>query len=257
MNVPREIDELMWEIAERKDEAIEAQFVARYPSFSSELVKRKKMVADLKGSRPLKEPALFVPSQDVRNFGPSRPAVVAASLVLLASFAFATYATMNFFNSRRIDQPVVPPTRIAYESPGPVQEPTPEPPIEQAPTPGAFQSKPQEPLQVEPYLASITVSSERTALSAVIDDIATQAGLAVTIAPGFEDHTIFILYENQPAIGVLNDLGRRYGFTVFTQGKDELLIIPARGSGSINETGASGVATEVRGSKMKDGSPID
>ncbi len=261
MNVPREIDQLMWEIADAKDATIESQFIARYPIYAGELDKRKKMVGDLKGSRPSMEPALFVPSREVRNFGPSKLAVVAASATVIASLAFATYATSRFLESRRVDDPIVSPTKIAQDLPKQFQQPEVEDPAQTSRSisdaTGSLPADPVVPQQTSAYLAKISVRSEKASLIDVINEIASQSGISLTIAPGFEDRMIFILYQDQPAIGVLNDLGRRYGFTAFQQGKSEVLIIPARGSGSINETGADGVANEIKGSKMEHGEIIE
>lgn len=250
MKVPREIDELMWEIAEVKDGALETQFTARYPGFVEELQKRKAMVADLKGSKPTREHEIFVPSKEVRYMGPNKIAVVLASSLMLASVVFATYATMRYFGSRRIDEPIIPPTMPPVEEALIQKQPAPEPVFEEGiPESGSLGAQDGQPEIIQrptPFMTLVSVSSENTSLSDVINNIASQAGITLTIAPGFEDKTIFILYENQPAIGILNDLGRRYGFTAFTQGKSEVLVIPARGSGSLNETAASGVANEVK-----------
>lgn len=255
MNVPKEIDELMWEIAETKDDALQTQFVLRYPGFAQELEKRKIMVSDLKGSRPNKEPALFVPSQEVRNFGPSRASVVAASVVFIASATFAAYATVKYLNKRQINQHVAPIAQVPIESIAIKKQPLEEIPFNELPQSnaiGSLQPETQETQRIDPYLTKITVQSEKTTLTDVINEIANQAGLTITMAPGYEEKTIFILYENQPAIGVLNDLGLKYGFTVFPQGKGEVLIVPARGSGSINAVSADGVANELSNKERVD-----
>lgn len=249
MNVPREIDELMWEIAESHDETIEKQFVARYPMYVAELDMRRKLIGDLKGSRPTREPAIFVPSAEVRNFGASRLTVAFMAAILVASFGFASYATVRFLTSRNPEAPIVPPTKT-YEAPPAQFSQT---PIEAEPqflpksnSEEVVGGEPLSAQQTDPYLRKVTLRSEKTTLVDVINEIGAQAGLTITVAPGFVDRTIFIIYEDQPAIGVLNDLGRKYGFTPFEQGNQEILVIPARGSGSIKETGAAGVANEIK-----------
>ena len=70
MKLPREIDELMWDVAERDDNETLDQFVERYPEFRSELAKRLQMVRGLRGSRPTRPMPAFVPKQTVRNRAP-------------------------------------------------------------------------------------------------------------------------------------------------------------------------------------------
>ena len=75
MRIPREIDELMWEVAEHNDQKMIDDFGSPYPDYRVELSKRIKIVTDLKGSRPSGAPKQFTPVSTVRQLGPSRLAV--------------------------------------------------------------------------------------------------------------------------------------------------------------------------------------
>ncbi|MCH8979010.1 MAG: hypothetical protein IH945_07175, partial [Armatimonadetes bacterium] len=92
MKLPREIDELMWDVAERDDNDTLDQFVERYPEFRSELAKRLQMVRGLRSSRPTRPMPKFVPNQTVRNLGPSRLVVTGVAGLVIVSVVFATYA---------------------------------------------------------------------------------------------------------------------------------------------------------------------
>ncbi|HXH61619.1 MAG TPA: hypothetical protein VNI20_09705, partial [Fimbriimonadaceae bacterium] len=124
MKVPREIDELMWEVADDNgNEVLLEQFRSRYPEFECELDKRIQMVVDLKGSRPSKMPEQFRPSNEVRNFGPSRLAVVGVTTLVLCSLTFAAYALVQYQNARHIEEPLIPPS-VIFTPPSYVDGPT-------------------------------------------------------------------------------------------------------------------------------------
>ena len=228
--VPREIDELMWEVAELDDLDTIDQFGARYPEFRNELIKRLQMVRSLRGSRPKSATPEFVPRQNVRNFGPSKLAVAMVAIIVLASVSFATYATMKYVRAQ--EKPVsTSSTTVASSSKVPVPSiPTKRP----SPT-GVVRTQPELPPGSEQPLREfdtfqflVTIESEDMSLVDVINEIARVSGAEIVIAPGFEDVSISLSFVEQPAIGVLQELGVRFGFTALRQGATEMLIIPAR-----------------------------
>jgi len=235
MRVPREIDELMWVVAETGDPETNEQFLERYPEFAGELDQRVKMVSNLRGSRPRKSPSQFVPRENVRHFGPSRLAVAGVAVLVLGSVTFATFATVQFVNSKRSQPPLVEtPQEIIFNPPSfPVPGKTLDPEVDDtAVMPLASGTPPvQDNVPFDPYKGLITIESEDIQLSAAIKQIASSAGLDATIAPGFEDKRIKISFINQPAIEVLNKLGSYFGFTPVKEGVVDLLIIPAKQNG--------------------------
>jgi hypothetical protein len=251
VKVPREIDELMWVVAETGDPETNAQFLERYPEFASELDQRVKMVSNLRGSRPQKSPAQFIPRETVRSFGPSRLAVAGVAALVLGSVTFATFATVQFVNSKRSQHPLVDaPQEIIFNPPSfTVPDGSSGTPIEgvTANEPLASGTAPiQEQPPFDPYKGLITIESEDIQLSAAIQQIASSAGLEATIAPGFEDKRIKISFVNQPAIEVLNKLGTFFGFTPVKEGVVDVLIIPAKQSGVnaiVEAPGTVGTAT--------------
>lgn len=227
--VPREIDELMWEVAEMDDLDTIDQFGARYPEFRNELVKRLHMVRSLRGSRPTNTAPVFIPRQNVRNFGPSRLAMATVAVIVLASVTFATYATMQYVRSH--EQPAESiGTNVVFNPPN--SNPGPPPPggtpprVEQTP----FELPPgsEQPLrEFDTFLFPVTIESVDTSLVAVINEIARLTGAEIVIAPGFEDKSISLTYVDQPAIGVLQHLGVMFGFTASRQGASSMIIFPA------------------------------
>jgi hypothetical protein len=233
MRVPREIDELMWAVAEQRNPETNEQFLERYPEFADELDQRVQMVHSLRGSRPSPSVERFVPREHVRNFGPSRLAVAGVAMLVLGSVTFAAYATMQYVNSKRSTPSVVEHTPEIIFNPPTIQTPgstttgggalTTEteqtaqqgsvPPIREQETFNAFMGK-------------VTIDSENISMEEAIQQIADSAGLRVVIAPGFEDKRIRIRFVNQPAIEILKRMGTAFGFTPLEQGKVEVLIIP-------------------------------
>ena len=235
MKVPREIDELMWVVAEQDDVSTCEQFLERYPEFSEELDQRVKLVSTLRGSRPRRSPSQFVPRESVRRLGPSRLAVAGVAVLVLFSVTFAAYATVQFVNKQRVAQDV--PEKIQPEiifNPPTMPIPTstggtyPDGilPLE----PNASETQPiQQPTEPwDPYKGKVTIESENMSLADAITQIASQVGLDATIAPGFEDKRIKISFVNQPAIDVLTKLGEHFGFSPVKSGTVDILIIPAK-----------------------------
>lgn len=231
MRVPREIDELMWVVAEERDPCVVNQFLERYPEFEDELAQRVKMVSGLKGSRPNTEATQFVPREQVRHFGPSRLAVAGIAALLLLSVTFASYATVQYVNSKRSPRPLIEAPQIVFTAPkfeapqstggtgldaleGQVPNFTDVPPVR------------QEQLPPDPYLNPVTIESEDMALSEAVTKIAALAGLRATIAPGFDEKRIKLRFINQPALDVINLMGARFGFKALKEGTVDLLIIP-------------------------------
>jgi hypothetical protein len=68
---------------------------------------------------------------------------------------------------------------------------------------------------------------DNSSLQSAIELLATGAGMQILFAPGMPNPTISTDYQGQTVRGILADLGREYGFTVFDEGGGNLLAIPA------------------------------
>jgi hypothetical protein len=245
----------MWAVAEDGRESTFEQFHSRYPEYSAELEKRRQMVGNLKGSRPHAGETRFVPRKQVRNFGPSRLAVAGIAVLVLASVTLATYATMKIVNGKREAPAPVDSVDIVFNPPDFGTEPM---PIQPEVTDKPLQETDVQPLRETPemedvYMGLVTVQSNDTSLEKAIRDMATQAGLDLTIAPGFQDKRIRISYVKKPCFAALQELGGHFGFTAFKQGSTQILIVPAvdgrlpSASGVPGELGTEGTETSGGG----------
>jgi hypothetical protein len=256
MRAPREIDELMWDVAEKGDDATCDQFNSRYPEFVDELAKRRQMIGTLRGSRPRSDVPRFVPREQVRHFGPSRLAVAGIAVLVLASVTLATFATMQIVNSKKSDHGVVEkPVEIVFNPP---DFGAPLAPSDDQADKTPLSAEDVQPLQTnvpaqDIYLGKITIKSDDISLEKAINDMAAQAGLEAVIAPGFEDKRIRISFVDQPLMGVLHQLGVYFGFTPFRQGSAEILIVPAVAKDTKGVADVPGIAVPATGSPDGEG----
>lgn len=229
-----DVDELMWQLAESgPDEAFE-EFFGRYPEHRAELMKRREMVVGLKVAKPIKAKTPrenFMPSPGGEST-PPRLLALGATVLLMAGVVMATLGTLRFIESR---QPVAvaPPTTINPQAnqqanPGdqgvsglPTENPSTPPTQPGTPDPNA-----QPPL-ILPFEKPVTVVSRRTTLMSALNDVAIQAGITLESAPGMKDVEIELDYRDVPAIKVIQDLGRVYGFTCLQQTTNTGLLVPA------------------------------
>ncbi|MCA0360724.1 MAG: hypothetical protein LCH41_06695 [Armatimonadetes bacterium] len=233
MKPPPDVDELMWQLAESgPDEAFE-EFFGRYPEHRAELMKRREMVVGLKVAKPIKAKTPrenFMPSPGGES-SPPRLQVLGVTVLLMAGVVMATLGTLRFLESRQ-PVPVAAPTTI---NPQAIQEvPSGDqgvaglsqdnstPPT----TPGTAQPGDQTAL-ILPFEKPVTVVSRRTTLMSALNDVAVQAGITLESAPGMRDVEIELDYRDVPAIKVIQDLGRVYGFTCLQQTTNTGLLVPA------------------------------
>ena len=238
---PPEIEALIWSIAESGDPQAVSEFETRFPEHRLELLRRVNAVQELRKAKGR------VPSQ-ARVFVPSPPRAPFARLgrfgfgaVALSGVAFASYwISTNYFSgapsagqsppsvadrsghirhsqAAEVGEPMHPVNRESTENGTPLPtNPSPIPPT-RLPTPS------ERPL---------TLHIERADLQTVLDGLAEQAGWQLEMAPGTPNPEVRVDYDNVPAIQILQDMGRRFGFTPFDEGNHKILIVPARdGSG--------------------------
>lgn len=247
--IPPEIEALIWSIAESRDPQAIAEFENRFPEHRLELLKRVNAVQSLrqaKGPTP-NRPVVFIPTPNqppILRFG--RYGLTAAAL---AGVAFASYWVFGL-----VSQPPPAPkpgmggTAQTGVAPSPVN-----PPLRKADAPMSGVSRvPQEdsrpgmsnlpvnPNPIEPKRLPkpsekpLTIHVERANLLTILDGIAAQAGWQLEVAPGTPDPEVRVDYEEVPAEQIVQDMGRRFGFSAFEQGEGKVLIVPARdGAGPV------------------------
>ena len=228
IKIPREIDELMWEVAEHNDQAMIDDFGSRYPDYRVELGKRIRIVNDFKGSRPNSSPKQFTPAAKVRSLGPSRLAIAGITTLVIASVGFAAFSIAYIYDQR---QPAK--SQPLEETPNFLpSEPETVPAGENFEPRFGQVSEDDRPIinhseTFDPLMVSVSVEESDIMLSRLIGNISLQTGLTLMLAPGFEDVRIKARYLDSPLIYVLRDLGQTFGFTPMVQTQTSVLLVPA------------------------------
>lgn len=242
MKVPPEIDTLMWDVAESNSTETIDEFGARYPEYKMELVRRLKMVRELKGARPAAKaaPKVFVPAPIIDeklpsnfnlNFNWGLAAAIGAGSIVCA------FAGIGIYKILTPDRPVVqnetPITQPRLSKPN---EPDNEkledktwinPDLRTTDVPQPTNTAPTNPQPKTAFERIVTLQYEDAPLGDVLADLAVKAGVRLQAAPGMPNPRVRAFYENLPAITILNDLGRTAGFTPMVQSDVEALLIPA------------------------------
>lgn len=219
--IPREVDRLMWALAEEPTPEALEEFQRRYPQHVGELGKRIAMVRSLKGSQPAgKPPPPFQPRSVAEP--PRRWSLAMAFASVLLALCVASYLAASWYLSRsvatpepRLEQPLVAPPQL--------------PEVVYAP-PRRFEApQPALPSSETEQLPPLSVRLRDVPLSQALKAIAAQAGLRVTLAPGFErlDTMVDVELTDTKPMDAFAILGQRHGFTAFYQGNREVLVIPA------------------------------
>ncbi len=234
--IPSSIDELMWLVADQDSPDAIDSFIRRYPEYRREMTRRAMAVKDLRRSKP----SLVgdsIPRFVKRNPRPmfsQRQMAMAMSVGVLA-IAFTSYALVRGFSpsATPVTQPAVGGTRG-------VQLPTPAGPVDSGGPKVSGQEVPgsANPAVVSPtpaptdprYSKPITIKLERAKLVDALSLICASAGLVAEIAPGMPDIEVVADYSGMPAMGVLQDMAKTYGFSVLDEGNGQVLIIPATDS---------------------------
>lgn len=254
--IPRDVDQLMWTLAEARDAKAQLEFEERFPDLKYELANRISLVRNLKGSKPGPQagdaPPAFIPPRS--NPPPSlnwRWSFAAA--LMIAALAFGSYAGYRAFRSVPT-QPTPEPGSVRVEGfrDAPIRrdDAQAQPPIANAiPQP---QGNLPNGSSTEPIVVSC--SGEEVKLVDALDQIAKKAGILIEVAPGFPDKTITFKYANWNVDSILNDLSLRFGFSVFQQSDRHYLVIPAvEGEPAVNSAPADGSAKDSGSSDSNDG----
>lgn len=225
--VPRDIDEMMWVIADRPTDEALNDFEVRFPEFRGELGRRLAMVRSLRAGNP-NAPIPVAP----KFRAPAAPSVrpiwpYAAAAVALAALGFA--ATRSAFTSApEKPKPVVvsqgdaqlPPGSQSPDSIRPVPvdngtNPNPEVPSQKLPKP-------------VPTYKTLNVNLKGAPLGVALEAIAAQAGIQLEVGPGLESIVVDVQYSGLTAPQMFENLGAEHGFTALEQEFGKFLIVPAR-----------------------------
>ncbi|MBX3097496.1 MAG: hypothetical protein KF812_11585 [Fimbriimonadaceae bacterium] len=243
MNViPPDTDELLWEVARDPHSATAEQFRARYPELVAELDKRAEMLRGLRHAR--RGPGDEIPEPRVlagRNPMISMPrwSVGVAATLLLFSIGLAFMAVFNRPQAAAEDAAVATSLEVQpSESRAVTDADQSEKNVENRDRP-QMQGINEEnrgsigspvPFARPPFERSVTIQEQSVSLTNAIQAITAQAGISVTVAPGFEDKAVTVQFKDVPALVALRTLGSQNGFRVVEQGNAEVLIIPENSS---------------------------
>lgn len=230
--IPPEIDRLMWTVAEHESPSAADEFLARYPIYREELMRRRETVSKLKVSRPGAKPEAvaiprFSPREPKRVAPAPRQVAVVGGLVLTA-LALASYTATLIFSPA----PTPTPDPAPHRSPAPVatqQGPkidAQKPPSVQDPNVRNETQEPPKNPDVPGYDKPQSLVIKKATLPDVLKLLGAQAGVKVVIAPGMESPTISVEYHDMSVMGILKDLGSKYHFTPFDQGDGSIVIYP-------------------------------
>lgn len=248
--LPRELDELMWILADRNDAQAIESFGNRYPEQRAELAYRLNLARKLRTQRPAADAnmPLFSPRVPVRARRPRWIAVAAA--FASAVIVYAGYAVGNAWIVRSEPKvaSVTEGKRVLDSnlSLGVEQSAqTRQTPLQTAPDSRlgkdvADAPAPRQP-KSEPYVSTepkISIRSEPIPLHQALKQIASLGGYTLELAPKLENEPVELNIVDQSALQAIEDLGSKFGFTAFDQGGRRLLIIPARAPSEAGPAGS-------------------
>jgi len=261
--VSPEVERLMWLIAEDRDPRAIADFESRFPDLKYELSKHISMVNGLKTAGRKVPPHTiprFVPKYAAPKPGFNRGYILAFAALLAASALGSwSYFSGNSHSPTPVNvvshvPPDSPPNTIRFPetglgSPNPGTTNAPNPttgsnPLTTDMTPPAVHVD-------DPMMHPVSFPDGTAPLKTVIASICKQAGLIPEMAPGMPEVEVVLNYHDQPAGEVLEDLGKKYGFTARPQEKGAFLMVPTRPDSDAASTQSSPSTEQTGPSRAK------
>jgi hypothetical protein len=232
--ISRELDDLMWLVAEGEDPQAIAEFEARYPDLRPALARRIAAVEALRAAGKSRRR-----SEGIPPFRPRRPQPVwmsprvAAAVGGLALFALAGASylvTSHVFGSQ--------PASVVAHMAAPPETVLPEPAIT-APPPATEVVPPADPAGVFAEAGDLEIAPgppnrplqeiriDGAPLLTALEAVAELSGLRLEIAPGMPNGVVSVRSGGRTGLEVMQELGREHGFTAFYQGGNTVLLVPA------------------------------
>lgn len=241
-HIPKDVEQLMWLIAESGDSNAAQEFERRFPDFRFELMRRMSTVKSLKASKPSQK-SVPVPAFHMHPKGAtsnkSRGFFVGAFALGLGVLAFGSFAI-----TQQLTKPKTPPAVIVETAPKQAVVNTPKqgvpqypPGVSPQPSNGARLNGPaagnpqgtdlagvpplssEEKQALAPYLKPHNLKAEDATLSDVIDMICLTCGLEVEVmANPTMGHKIdyaakiTVDFRGQSGLDMLKALGSKHGF---------------------------------------------
>jgi hypothetical protein len=213
--IPSDIDALLWTVAERGNDRAIDEFGRRHPQYRTELLRRIDLVKNLKEAKVAS--IGVVPNFNPRRL-PLRFSWVTIGAPILGGLAFGSY-----WMTSRMTQSAAP-AQYHYNHMGACR------PWQHLGVPSMPQGSLMKavPGSLPPeYLTTISYHVERADLITILKELSQQGGLSMELAPGMQNPEIRVDYDQKSIIDILQDLGKKYGFTPYLEGNGQLLVVPA------------------------------
>ena len=248
--IPPSVDELMWLLAEQGEAGAVESFCKRYPDLRPELLRRMRMVGEMKGLKneipvPAVAPA-FRPGTPV-TVAPRRWWVVPSFAFGLALVGFGAFFATRQAAPTRV--PVATPETVSVAAPAPKQpqygtvhssEPTPKaPPDVHSPVNLGNGDVPpiNKPNYSDRLFAVVDINVKDLPSQVVISQVLSQVGLKPVFGPGMTNDLCTLDVAGLPAKDALTELGDKVGFSFFDQQDGTVLILPQVDSRPKSEIG--------------------
>jgi hypothetical protein len=223
--VPADLDQTMWEIAERSDQKAAGDFSEKFPDLAASMAARMQMVSGMREMRGALAPSFVPPFKPKFMYKPKPVWVRFGPMALgLAALAGAScYITWNMTTPLPTPESLNPNKRALPNSQNtaPITLPQ-DPAVPTTEQPMPFSASPN----VDFPTKHVTMTNIK--LQDAILAVARQAHLTVEPFPNdFPNPTVKVDLTGKPGMDLLQRLGQKEGFTAIPDGNNQVIIIPS------------------------------
>ena len=220
--VPADLDQTMWEIAERGDTNAASEFSERFPELAAGMAARMDMVSGMKNMRNALAPSYVPPFKPKYMYKPKpiwvRYGPMALGLAALASISF--YITQNMLTPLPSPSTLGPHIQAPQSTNPPVTlMPDTSNPDEGGPVPFNGPTDTDRPYR-HVTMANVT-------LQEAVKALAKQGNLKAELPPDFPNPMVKIDITGKPGLDLLQRLGQKQGFKAIPDGDGQVILIPA------------------------------
>jgi hypothetical protein len=222
--IPADLDQTMWEIAERSDQKAAGDFSEKFPDLAASMAARMQMVNGMKDMRgalalsfvpPFKPKFMYKPKPLWVRYGP-----MVLGLAALAGASF--YITQNMLTPLPTSDALNPRASVVPKT---LQAP----PVELPRDPGTPNMESPQPFgkEVSEDVPTKHVTMSNVKLQDAITAIAKQGNLTVEpLAADFPNPLVKVDLTGKPGLEILQQLGQKEGFKVIEDGNGQVIILP-------------------------------